>query len=115
LDMNNNDLINAGLVSCDTLEVGGAEIPTLQSLQDLLDEAESDLQDQVDLAQGYASSASLSATDAVIAQQAAEAAANSLNLPVISPGDAGKRLEVNIGETAFELYTPTDEDATATP
>lgn len=119
LDMNNNNLINAGLVSCDTLEVAGAEVPSLQSLQNLLDTTESDLAAQVTLAQGHATDASQSATDAATAQglaetaqglaedaqAAAEAAVGSIDLPVISPGDAGKILEVNAAGDGYDLLT----------
>jgi len=122
LDMNNNDLINAGLVSCDTLEVGGAEIPTLQSFQDLLDGTESALDAKVVEASGYASSASLSASQSVTAQglaeaaqAAAEAAAASVDLPVIAPGDAGKILAVNGDEDGYDLVTPTAQASAATP
>jgi hypothetical protein len=122
LDMNNNDLINAGLVSCDTLEVGGAEIPTLQALQDLLDGTESALDAKVVEASGYASSASLSASQSVTAQGlaeaaqlAAEAAAASVGLPVIGSGDAGKAVLVNGTEDGYEYSTlPTDPDTAIT-
>lgn len=97
LDMNNNDIINVGAIDVESITVAGQEIPSLEDLQNLLDEAESDLDEKVGEAQGYAASASQSASDALIAQglaeaaqQAAEDAVSSVNLPVISLADIGK-------------------------
>ena len=77
LDMGNNDILNAGDVQCDSILVGGLAIASVADLAAEADRAET-------------------------ASTAAVAAAASINLPAISPGDAGKALVVNVAEDGYD-------------
>lgn len=94
LDMDNNDILNAGTISCDNLLIDGLTIPDLADLTALAVAAEESATD-----------AGAAQTAAELAQAAAEAAAASLELPIIAPGDAGKALLVNGDEDGYEYST----------
>lgn len=96
LDMGNNDILNAGAVQCDSILVGGQTITSVAALAAEADRAET------------------AATGAGAAQAAAEAAAATINLPAISPGDAGRALIVNVAEDGYDHSALADPDTAIT-
>ncbi|QDP48765.1 MAG: hypothetical protein Unbinned5081contig1000_14 [Prokaryotic dsDNA virus sp.] len=143
LDMNSNDINNAGTIRCDVLLIDNAQIPSLEDIQEAhadylatLDASEAAVEASItatadaaettingyltdaeaarDAAQLAETNAETAETGAVAAKDAAEAAAAGVSLPSITGGDAGKRLQVNGSEDGYELVVPLTQSTSST-
>ena len=103
LDMNNYNILNVDTIDVADLTIDGSAVPSL-----------ADVQAAQTASEAAQTAAEAAQTAAETAEANAEAAVASINLPTISGGDAGKLLEVNPGETAYQFTSGVDASQIAT-